>query len=253
MAVTVKKVTLWRAEVQNKPGALSTVLGPLAEAGTDLQVVMGYHYHGMPESAVIEVCPVSGKKATTAADKVGLKAVAMPTLLVQGDDKPGLGHAIAQAIAEAGINITFLVAQVIGTQFSAVIGLPDEAASKQAVTLIEKAVKQIEKYALHRCGSSSGTVRCGCGARSSAPWRIFSPTSPLCRSARTRRGCGASSRSWPPSPWNGSATIRTRVWACWPSTATASSGMLIATRICGGYCRSRSEARSTSTSWRFGP
>ena len=41
MAVSIKKVTLWRTEVQNKPGALSGVLGPLAEAGADLQVVMG--------------------------------------------------------------------------------------------------------------------------------------------------------------------------------------------------------------------
>ena len=32
MAVTIKKVTLWRTEVDNKPGALSTVLTPLAEA-----------------------------------------------------------------------------------------------------------------------------------------------------------------------------------------------------------------------------
>ena len=96
----------------------------------------------MPDSAVIEVCPVSGKKATAAAGKVGLAAAAIPTLLVQGDNKPGLGHAIAQAIAEAGININFLVAQVIGTQFSAVMGFEDEAASKQATTLIKKAVKK---------------------------------------------------------------------------------------------------------------
>lgn len=145
MSVTVKKVTLWRAEAENKPGTLSEVLAPLAEAGANLQVVMGYHHHDRPDSAVIEVAPVSGKKVTAAADKVGLKAAAIPTLLVQGEDQPGLGHAIAQAIADAGINITFLVAQVIGTQFSAVIGLPDEAASKEATTLIKKAVKQLEK------------------------------------------------------------------------------------------------------------
>ena len=31
---------------------------------------------------MIEVCPVSGKKTTTAAGKVGLVAAAIPTLLV---------------------------------------------------------------------------------------------------------------------------------------------------------------------------
>ena len=93
------------ALVENKPGALNSVLAPLAEAGADLQVVMGYHYHGEGGRAVIEVCPVSGKKTTTAASKAGLAASDIPTLLVQGDNRPGMGHAIAQAIAEAGISL----------------------------------------------------------------------------------------------------------------------------------------------------
>ena len=145
MAVSIKKVTLWRTQVENKPGVLSGVLAPLAEAGADLQVVMGYHYHGAADTAVIEVCPVSGKKSTAAAGKAGLKATAIPTLLVQGDNKPGLGHAIAEAVGEAGINISFLVAQVIGEQFSAVMGFGDEAAAKEATALVRKAVKRFEK------------------------------------------------------------------------------------------------------------
>jgi hypothetical protein len=145
MSVSIKKVTLWRTEVQNKPGALCSVLSPLAEAGADLQVVMGYHYHGAGHKAVIELCPVSGKKSTAAASKAGLAASSISTLLVQGDNRPGLGHAIAQAVAEAGINVTFLVAQVIGEHFSAVMGFDNEAVSKQAAALIKKAVKIIEK------------------------------------------------------------------------------------------------------------
>lgn len=145
MAVSIKKVTLWRTQVENKPGVLSGVLAPLAEAGADLQVVMGYHYHGAGDTAVIEVCPVSGKKSTAAAGKAGLKAAGIPTLLIQGDNKPGLGHAVAEAVGEAGINISFLVAQVIGEQFSAVMGFGDEAAAKEATALVRKAVKRFEK------------------------------------------------------------------------------------------------------------
>ena len=138
---------MWRTEVENKPGALSSVLAPLAEAGADLQVVMGYHYHGAGGRAVIEVCPVSGKKSTAAASKAGLAASAIPTLLVQGNNKPGLGSAIAQAIADEGINVAFLVAQVIDKRFSAVMGFEDEAASECAAKLIKKAVKKSEKVA----------------------------------------------------------------------------------------------------------
>jgi hypothetical protein len=141
MSVSVKKIVVWQAHVEDKPGTLRGVLAPLAEASADLQVVMGYHLHGQPGAARIEVAPVTGKKATAAAGKAGFSAAALPVLLVQGDNRPGLGHAITEAIAEAGINITFLVAQVIGEQFSAVIALQDEAAAKQATSLIKKAAK----------------------------------------------------------------------------------------------------------------
>ena len=43
MVISIKKGTLWRTEVENKPGALSSVLAPLVKAGADLKVVMGYH------------------------------------------------------------------------------------------------------------------------------------------------------------------------------------------------------------------
>jgi hypothetical protein len=95
---------------------------------------------GNEHKAAIEVCPVSGKKSATAASKAGLAACAIPTLLVRGDNSPGLGRTLAQAIAEVGINVAFVMAQVIDARFSAVMGFGDEAACKQATTLIEKAV-----------------------------------------------------------------------------------------------------------------
>jgi hypothetical protein len=141
MAVTVKKVTLWRCEVENKPGVLERVLGPLADAGADLQVVMGYRDPSDAGKAAIEVFPVSGKKSIGAAQRAGLRASSIPTLLVEGDNRPGLGRAIARAMAEAGINLAFLVAQVVGSRFSAVIGFEDEELSRKAASLIKKAAR----------------------------------------------------------------------------------------------------------------
>ena len=46
MAVTVKKIVLWRKEVENRPGILANALAPLANAATDIQVVMGYRHPG---------------------------------------------------------------------------------------------------------------------------------------------------------------------------------------------------------------
>ena len=88
MALTVKKITLWRGEVEDKPGVLGNVLGPLAGTGTDLQVVMGYHYHGPGNKAAIEVYPVSGKKATAAAGGAGLAPRRFPRSWSKGTTSP---------------------------------------------------------------------------------------------------------------------------------------------------------------------
>jgi hypothetical protein len=139
MALTVKRITLWRAEVENQPGVLARTLAPLAGAGTSLRLVMGYGFPGAPERAAIEVHPVSGKRATAAAQQAGLASASTPCLLVEGDDQPGLGAAIGRALAEAGINIGFVVAMSVGRRFAAAIGLHDEAAAAAATGIVRKA------------------------------------------------------------------------------------------------------------------
>ncbi len=145
MGVTVKKAILWRKEVENQPGVLATTLQPLAEAGADLHVVMGYRVPGSESKAIIELHPVSNKKSKTAAQKAGLAPSSMPTLAVEGDNVPGIGHAIAKAIGDAGINMTFVVAQVVGGKYSAVFGFENESDTNKAATLIKKAARARRK------------------------------------------------------------------------------------------------------------
>ncbi len=111
MAVTVRKITLWRREAGDRAGLMAETLAPLAAAGVSLKVAMGYHQPGGGNQAALEVASVTGKKATAAAQSAGLAASSISTLLVEGDDRPGLGHALARAIADAGINLDFLVAR----------------------------------------------------------------------------------------------------------------------------------------------
>ena len=141
MAVTVKKIVLWRKEVENKPGALASGLASLAGAGADLQVLMAYRYPAEESKAAIELYPVTAKKSVAAAQEGGLSASSLPALLVEGDNKPGLGHAIAEAIANAGIDMDFVVAQVIGRKFSAVFGFGSEEDATKSIGLIRKAVQ----------------------------------------------------------------------------------------------------------------
>ena len=139
MAVSVKVITLWRREVDNRPGALARTLEPLASAGADLKVLMGYRYPGDDRKAAIELYPVSGKKATAAAQAAGLAATSIPALLVQGENWAGQASAATRAIADAGISLNFFLAQVIGKKYSAVLGFETEADAKRAVSLIKKA------------------------------------------------------------------------------------------------------------------
>jgi len=139
MAVTVKRITLWRREVENRAGVLASTLEPLALAKTDLKVVMGYRLPGQESRAAIEVHPVTGKKVAAAAQAMGLAASGIPTLLVEGDNRPGLGHALARAIADANINLSFVLAQVVGRRYSAVLGFENDNDAVQAAVLVRKA------------------------------------------------------------------------------------------------------------------
>ena len=138
MAVKVKTITLWRGEVENRPGILAQTLEPLAKAGADLHVVMGYRYPGSETRAAIELYPVSGKTSVAAAHAAGLSATPVSALRVEGDNKPGLGYAIAKAIADGGINLNFVVTQVIGRKYSALFGFETEEEARKAAKLIKK-------------------------------------------------------------------------------------------------------------------
>jgi len=139
MALSVKRVTLWRAKVKDRPGALAEILEPVAAAGSDLQVVMGYRVSGNDVEATIELYPVSGRRLTEAVEGAGLTPSEIPTLLVSGDNKPGLAHAVARAIADAGINLMFLVAQVVGRKYSAVFGFHSDSDARLALKQIRRA------------------------------------------------------------------------------------------------------------------
>lgn len=141
MATTIKKITLWRAELPDRAGALADVLQPCAAARTDLQAVMGYQLPGDKTRAVIEVWPVSGRKAVAAAQSAGLAQSAIPALRVEGQNSAGLGHMLARAIGDAGISMTFLVAQVVGRRYSVVLGFPNEEACARAAKVARAALR----------------------------------------------------------------------------------------------------------------
>jgi hypothetical protein len=138
MAITVKKTFLWKKELDNHPGAMAEALEPLAESGADLQLVMVYRFPDAHKGA-IEVHPMSGRKLISTAKSAGLAPSPVPVLLVEGDNRQGLGYALAKAIGNAGISVSFLMAQVVGRRYAAVFGFKNDDDAAKAATLIKKA------------------------------------------------------------------------------------------------------------------
>ncbi len=143
MALSVRKILLWRREAADAPGVGAETLEPFAKTGASLKLVMGYRIHD--GKAAVEVWPVAGKKTVSAAQAAGLVTASIPALLLEGDDRPGLGHAFARAVADAGINLSFLMAQVVGRKFSAVFGFGSEADAKAAAAILRKAGRAPKK------------------------------------------------------------------------------------------------------------
>lgn len=140
MATTIKKIELWSVVVDNKAGALAAVLEPLAQAGADLEIVMATAIPGAGGKASIGVFPIKGRKVIAAARAAGLvPAATMPSLLVGGDNRAGLGGRMSESLAAAGINIGVAVAQVVGGSFSALFGFANQADATRAAALLKKA------------------------------------------------------------------------------------------------------------------
>ena len=141
MTIRIKRIGLWRTEVPSRPGALAEALEPLAHGKADLKVV---RVHAAPSGAgrlAIEVYAGEGKRVARVAQAAGFSLVPLTTVLLQGDNRPGLAYAVADAIAWAGIGVSDLDAEVVGTRYSAILTFGSEADAEKAVAVIRKVTR----------------------------------------------------------------------------------------------------------------
>jgi len=167
MSITVRRADLWRAETANTPGSLAATLKPLAEKGTDLEIVMGF---AKPDrsGAVVEVSPVSTAADKKAARAAGLAQSTYPCVVIAGDNRSGLGYDVARALAEAGININFFVAQSLGESYTGLFSFEASAEADLAVKIIRKAVGNGGKPSPARPAGSARPARAAASRRKAA-------------------------------------------------------------------------------------
>ncbi len=138
--MTVKRITLWRGEIDGSPGALATALQPLAEAGIRLQVFMRYRHFRDEKRAVVEVCPYTAEeesRCSAVLQAAGLKVSKVPALIVESDPVTGLEYSFAHIVAEQNLHLIFCTTQTVNGTWMALMGFEsDMDAEKAAVSLL---------------------------------------------------------------------------------------------------------------------
>ena len=133
MSLTVTKIDVWAAEIEDKPGGLAKLLGALAGAGADLECVVARRDPSKAGKGVVFLTPVEGANVRKAAKAEGLgPAEKLATLKVEGYDAPGLGFRITSTIADSGVNLRGVSGAVVGRKFVVYLGFDGKADADKA-------------------------------------------------------------------------------------------------------------------------
>lgn len=113
MAYKIDRVDVWAGSIQDRPGGLAGVLEALAQARVNLEFVVARR--DKKGTGVVFVTPIRGVAQTRAAKAVGLaKSDSLQSLRIEGDDRPGIGAVITEAMAESCINLRGMSAAALG-------------------------------------------------------------------------------------------------------------------------------------------
>ena len=138
MSLTITKVDVWAAEIDDTPGGLAKLLGALAGAGADLECVIARRDLTKTGKCVAFLTPVKSATVKKAAKAEGLApAEKLATLKVEGDDAPGIGSRITSTVAEAGVNLRGVSGAVIGRKFVAYLGFDGSADATKAARALK--------------------------------------------------------------------------------------------------------------------
>ena len=133
MNLTVTKMDVWAAQIEDKPGGLAKLLGALAGAGANLECVVARRDPSKAGKGVAFLTPVKCANVRKAAKAEGLaSAEKLSTLKVEGNDAPGLGFKITSAIADSGVNLRGVSGTVVGRKFVVYLGFDGNADADKA-------------------------------------------------------------------------------------------------------------------------
>lgn len=139
MKLKVEHVDVWVASLKDAPGMLAQKLCAVTAAGCRMDFVFARHSPEKPGKGVAFIAPIRGGKQVKAAKKAGfMKNKGLSVIKVTGPDKTGMGAAITEAIAAAGLNIQGFSAHAIGGTFALHLAFRSLAGAKKAAKIIKR-------------------------------------------------------------------------------------------------------------------
>lgn len=142
MAYSIRKVDVWAAEIDDRPGGLAEKLEALAKAGASLEFIVSRRTPGNPGKGVVFLTPIKGTKQQRVASEAGLNTTdSLHSVRVEGPDRPGLGIKMTRALADAAINMRGISAAAIGRKSVTYFAFDNADDAANAVKLLRKALK----------------------------------------------------------------------------------------------------------------
>lgn len=139
MKADINRIDVWAAGIKDRPGALAEKLEALAKAGTNLEFLIARRAPEKPGKGVVFVTPIKGSKQIKAAEVAGFKkTTSLFAVRVAAADKLGLGAALTQKIAGAGINVRGLSAVAVGKLAVFYLAFDSVADAAKAVRCIKQ-------------------------------------------------------------------------------------------------------------------
>ena len=140
MELSVERVDVWAATIDDKPGGLAQVLSALRDAGVDLQFVIARRTPEASGKGVVFVAPLQGEREIQAATQVGFTVTpSLHSVRVMGLDQLGIIAQLTQTLADGGINLRGVSAAVLGTQFIAYLAVDSLDDAEKAMDILQRA------------------------------------------------------------------------------------------------------------------
>ena len=138
MTFKVTRTDILAAEIKDEPGGLAMRLKALADFGADLDCVVARRRPDKKGEGIVFVSATNAKKLYDTPDQAGFQeATRIPTLKVEGPNRPGMGAELTKIIGDTKVSLRGLTVTTVDNKFSCFIGFDSVEDLETARTALE--------------------------------------------------------------------------------------------------------------------